>query len=76
MIRQFGDVDAVIIEGMKNSSYPKIEVIRGEVSNHSVCDSTTLLCIATDTELSESVPCPIYDLNDTEGILACVMGKL
>ena len=76
LIKQFGHVDVVMIEGMKNSSYPKIEVIRGEVSDHSVCDSSTLICIATDTKLSESVPCPIYDLNDTEGILSCLMGKL
>ena len=70
-----GDVDVVMIEGMKHSSYPKVEVIRAETRSAGVCDSGTLLCIATDAPLAKSVPCPVYDLNDTEGILDCILEK-
>ena len=38
------DVDLIIIEGLKNSSYPKIET----VIEQSVCDERYLLAIATD----------------------------
>ena len=76
LIRQMGDVDVIIIEGMKSSSCPKVEVIRGVVSDKSVCDPDTLLCIAADIPLSENYPCQIFDLNDTEGILQCIIEKL
>ena len=76
LIHQMSDVDVIIIEGMKYSSWPKVEVIRKEALGKSVCDSSTLLCVAADTSLSESVPCPVFDLNDTEGILNCVLEKL
>ena len=73
LIRQMEYADVVIIEGLKYSSLPKVEVIRKEVSCRSICDSRTLLCIASDTPLSEEMPCPVFDLNDTEGILKCIM---
>ena len=76
MLMHMGDVDVVIVEGLKHSSYPKVEVIRKEASGKSVCDKNTLLCIASDTPLSESVPCPVFDLNDTDGILQCILEKL
>ena len=76
LIRQMGDVDVVMIEGMKYSSWPKIEVIRKAVTDRSVCDRQTLLCVAADTPLSEAVPCPVLDLNDTEGILRCILERL
>ena len=73
LIRQMEYADVVIIEGLKYSSLPKVEVIRKEVSRRSICDSRTLLCIASDTPLSEEMPCPVFDLDDTEGIVKCIM---
>ena len=73
LIRQMENADVVIIEGLKYSSLPKVEVIRKEVSCRSICDSRTLLCIASDTPLSEEMPCPVFDLDDTEGIVKCIM---
>ena len=73
LIRQMEYADVVIIEGLKYSSLPKVEVIRKEVSRRSICDSRTLLCIASDAALSEEMPCPVFDLDDTEGILKCIM---
>ena len=73
LIRQMENADVVIIEGLKYSSLPKVEVIRKEVSCRSICDSRTLLCIASDAALSEEMPCPVFDLDDTEGIVKCIM---
>ena len=73
LIRQMEYADVVIIEGLKYSSLPKVEVIRKEISDRSICDSRTLLCIASDAALSEEMPCPVFDLDDTEGILKCIM---
>ena len=76
LIAQMGDVDVIMIEGMKYSSLPKVEVIRKDASGRGVCDSRTLLCIASDTPLPGSVPCPVLDLNDTDGILHCILERL
>ena len=66
------DVDVVILEGMKNSTYPKIEVVRGAKSRAPVCDVSTLICIATDVVSQESVSCPVLDMDDIHGIFLCV----
>lgn len=76
MIAQMSDADVIMIEGMKNTPYPKVEVIRSDISQQSVCDSNTLLCIAADTPLPGSMSCPVFDLNDTEGIISCIIEKL
>ncbi len=64
--------DIVMIEGAKASSYPKIEVVRGAVSDALVCDEATLICVATDILSEDSVSCPVYGLDDVEGIFLCV----
>ena len=64
--------DIIIIEGAKYSPYPKIEVVRKAVSDTLVCDKNTLICVATDTISHDSVPCPIYGLDDVKGIFLCV----
>ncbi len=46
---RFSDFDIVLLEGQKFSQYPKIELVRGAVSEQSVCDPETLLALATDT---------------------------
>lgn len=50
LLGQFSDFDMVLLEGQKYSPYPKIELVRGAVSNMSVCDPETLLALATDTD--------------------------
>ena len=37
MIAACGDVDVLILEGLKDSAYPKVEVVRRAVSEHTVC---------------------------------------
>ncbi|MBR1771580.1 MAG: molybdopterin-guanine dinucleotide biosynthesis protein B [Lachnospiraceae bacterium] len=64
--------DVVIIEGMKDSDYPKIEVVRKVRSQTPVCAASTLICIATDVVSQESVSCPVLDMDDVHGIFLCV----
>ena len=57
LVQLFKGVDVILLEGMKDSLYPKLEVIRSEVSNQSVCAPHTLLALVTDTGLAiEDVP--------------------
>lgn len=68
------DMDIVIIEGMKYSSLPKIEIIRGEISTTSICDPSTLMAIVTDVPLEEA-NIPIIGLNDIDSILKLILNN-
>lgn len=68
LIGRMAHRDVVIIEGLKASAYPKVEVVRGAVSRDCVCAPETLVCVAAEGVRPESAGCPIYDLNDVEGI--------
>lgn len=62
------EMDIVILEGMKYSDYPKLEIVRGAVSTESVCKKETLLALVTDTPLR--IPgVPYIELNDFPNIL-------
>ncbi len=64
--------DAVIIEGLKASSLPKIEIVRKAVYDKSVCDPSTLICIVSDCISPEDADCPVYGLEDVRGIFSCL----
>lgn len=64
--------DVIIVEGLKTSHYPKIEVVREAVFDRSVCEGSTLICISSDCISPESVSCPVYGADDTKGIFLCL----
>jgi molybdopterin-guanine dinucleotide biosynthesis protein len=66
------DADVVIIEGMKHSAYPKVEVVRQAKSSAPVCDEDSLICVATDVVSREAVKCPVFGMDDIRGIFLCV----
>lgn len=72
LIQRMENTDIVILEGQKASAYPKIEVVRREVSDKSICPPKTLIALATDVVSPDEVPCPVYGLEDTEGIYGCL----
>ena len=74
MIAACGDVDVLILEGLKDSAYPKVEVVRRAVSEHTVCATEHLIAVATDVVTQDVVNCPVYDMNDIAGIYACILG--
>lgn len=72
LVKQARKSDILIIEGMKQAPYPKIEVVRGAVSSASVCRPEHLICIATDCLSQNEVQCPVYGIDDIAGIFLCV----
>lgn len=74
MIAACGNVDVLILEGLKDSAYPKVEVVRRAVSEHTVCATEHLIAVATDVVTQDAVNCPVYDMNDIAGIYACILG--
>ena len=59
------EADIILLEGMKDSDYPKFELVRGEISHKSVCRPDTLLGLVTDTELK--IPgVPVFGFHETE----------
>lgn len=72
MIALCSDTDIVLIEGMKDSSYPKIEVVRRQISEQGVCAPESLICIATDVISQKEAECPVYGLDDISGMFLCV----
>ena len=60
------DADILILEGLKDSDYPKIEVVRAEVSDGNCCKAP-LICTATNLpDLWQREDC--VDLNDINAI--------
>lgn len=52
ILPHFEGTDLILLEGGKAAPWPKIEVLRGKVSQTPVCDPETLLAIYTDTGIS------------------------
>ena len=68
-MKLFPEADLILLEGFKDSSYPKIEVIRRGNSRKSVCREG-LRAVATDL-LPEELPdidVPLLNLNAPEEI--------
>jgi len=72
MKRQQNPPDIIILEGFKKSKYPKVEIVRSSAVPYSVADPATLICISTDILSPDEVSCPIYGLDDVQGIFSCV----
>lgn len=68
LIECFPEADIIFIEGMKNSSLPKIEVIRKEISDKLVSNPIGRFLIVTDWE-HERFEEETTDINDINYIL-------
>lgn len=79
--RYFNDADLILLEGMKDSDYPKIEVMRREVSRKSVCRKETIKAYVTDFRPEEEpdfdraglADRPIYGFKDVDAIMEVVL---
>ncbi len=75
------DADFIIIEGLKASSYPKIEVV-GESGKSGLCARDTLICEVTaegvnnDASGDKDESGQIYDREDIAGIIRCIRDYL
>lgn len=70
-----GEADIVLIEGAKQTSYPKIEIVRRGNSQHPVTDPSLLIALATDLDLR--LPgVPTLDINDVDGMVTLILGLM
>ncbi|MBR6897722.1 MAG: molybdopterin-guanine dinucleotide biosynthesis protein B [Lachnospiraceae bacterium] len=65
--------DVIIIEGMKRSAYPKVELVRRVIHPKSECDPETLICVASDCISQDEMSVKVLELNDTRGIFDCII---
>lgn len=71
IIQFFPEADLILLEGFKNSNYPKIEIVRSDNSRVSVCDPKTLVALVSDLAFTiENVP--VFALNEIDEIAELV----
>ncbi len=68
--------DIIILEGFKNSDYPKIEVMRKCISTKSVCKKESILCRAADFSESPGDSLPLFSADEAGKIADYVLQKL
>lgn len=74
--RLTGTPDVLIVEGMKASRYPKLEVMRGDGSAKSVCTFAPPLLLATEEPPADGLPIPAFRRDDIAGIYALLKREL
>ena len=47
---RFSDADIIFVEGLKQSSLPKIEIVRKVISEELSCNKENLIAVVTDVE--------------------------
>jgi molybdopterin-guanine dinucleotide biosynthesis protein MobB len=75
MTGQFRDADIVLLEGGKRTDYPKIEVVRQEISSQPVCDPKTLLALCTDFDL-RFPGVPVVSIDDYDAVTKVILTYL
>ena len=76
----FPEADLILLEGFKDSGYPKLELIRGANSSDCVCRGRNLRAVVTDLApravkgLPEGVP--VFGLEDVESIAEFILKDL
>lgn len=68
----FPEADIIMLEGARDSEYPKLEVVRSGNSAAPVSDPETMLALVTDLPIHVK-GVPAFDINDTAGIVQHVM---
>ena len=67
LLAQFPEADLILLEGFKDSPWPKIEIVREAVSGHPVCHPSARLALVTDCAI-ETPGCPVFALDDIVGL--------
>jgi molybdopterin-guanine dinucleotide biosynthesis protein B len=70
----FPEADVILLEGFKDSAYPKLEVVRSGNSDHPVCDPATLLAVCTDLDIHlDGVP--TLGMDDVAQMAELILGQ-
>lgn len=73
LIKSVSSVDIIILEGFKNSDYPKVELVRKEAGVKRVC-SSPIICLGTDCKDIVIDEDTCFDLDSTHEIYSCILG--
>lgn len=76
LAKSFPEADLILLEGFKNSSYPKLEVVRAGNSKESICIGKNLLAIVSDFEPDHPEEIPVFGLEDAEEIATFIEDML
>jgi molybdopterin-guanine dinucleotide biosynthesis protein MobB len=66
IIREFSDLNLILVEGYKSAHQPSIEVIREENGLELISDLGQLIAVAADVPFEIDVP--VLDLEDIDGL--------
>lgn len=69
MTEWFPEADIIFLEGQKHSKYPKIEVIRKNISVTPVCNPQTVFAYVTDAEEFDSHGIPVLGFHEYEALM-------
>lgn len=72
LILNFPEADLILLEGMKGSQYPKIEVVRQINSEKFVCERSTVVAYAADFDIGACEK-PVFDLAETGEIAQFIL---
>jgi len=76
LLNYMNDVDLVIVEGLKHSNYPKIEVVRAVNGLKLVCDKKYLLAVASDYDFEVDEDIRFFDIDDVDSIVGLIKDKV
>lgn len=51
LVDQFPEADLILLEGFKYSNFPKVEIVRSEISCHPVSNPETVIAYISDLEI-------------------------
>ena len=73
LIKEFHDIDIVVVEGFKKENHPKIEIIEkdSQIINTEV---KNLIAIVSDEVLNSNIP--VFKKNDIRGLVEFIIKKL
>jgi molybdopterin-guanine dinucleotide biosynthesis protein B len=71
------NLDAILVEGFKAESFPKIELHRPSQGQPLLCTlDRSIIAIATDAPLGHAVGIPVLDLNRPDAIVAFILNDV
>ena len=81
LMELYPEADLILLEGFKQTEYPKIEIVRKAVSSSPVCDPAGLTALVTDCEVTgpafagyEGIP--VFQTDETVKLTDYLLEKL
>ena len=73
LIREFQDVDIIVVEGFKKENHPKIEILGKGLKNKNK-EANNVIAFVSD-ELKDTST-PVFKINDTKNLVDFILKKI